>query len=137
MAENAMLYTAVYSDSNSATADLDMFEKLHKEQVIGDYDAAVIDIEDGEPHIVKRVDHPATHVIPEVFGKGALPRKELHEAARSLEPGEAALVVVGEPTLEQAFEKAVTRAARTVKREVSLATDELTKELVETFKEVS
>ena len=102
--------------------------------MIGNYDAAVNDQEHGEPHVVKRADHPAVRVIPEAFGWGTLPRHELHDAARALDPGEAALIVIGEPTLEKAFEKTVTRAAKTAKRDMNAATDELARELIEAFK---
>ena len=63
--ESAVLYTAVYQDVDAALADLAAFEQLHKAEMIGKYDAAVVDKKDGEPHIVKRVDRPAVRVIPE------------------------------------------------------------------------
>ena len=127
--DNAILYVAVYNDVGTATADLSAFDRLHKAEVIGKYDAAVIDKEDGKPHIVKRADHPAYRVIPEWFGSGSLTREELHDAADALDAGEAALIVVGEPTLEQYFEKAFTRANRAVKRDLTTAVDELEREL--------
>ncbi len=132
--DNAVLYAGVYNDVNAALADLGAFEHLRKDELIGKYDAAVIDNESGEPHIVKRADHPGVRIIPESLGKGALPRHELHDAARGLEPEEAALIVVGEPTVQKGFEQAVTRASRTVKRDMNAATDELAKELIEASK---
>jgi hypothetical protein len=125
MSENAMLYTAVYSDVDAALADLDALEHLHHEEMLGKYDAAVIDKEDGKPHIVKRVDRPGIRIIPELLGRGTLPRGELHDAAAQLDEKEAGLVVVGEPTLEKGFDRAVTRAASTVKRSFDATTDEL------------
>ncbi|MBV8463251.1 MAG: hypothetical protein JO368_08160 [Acidimicrobiales bacterium] len=133
--ENAVLYTAVYDDPAAARDALAAFEELHKAELIGRYDAAVIDEQDGKPHIVERADHPAIEVIPEWFGKGALPRRELHEAANELNSSEAALIVVGEPTLDKAFAKAVKKAARTVKRDVNAGTDELEKELLDAVKQ--
>jgi hypothetical protein len=129
MAQNAMLYTAVYDDTVSALADLDAFEQLHNDQFLGDYDAAVVDKEDGQPHIVKRVDRPRVHVIPELLGKGTLKRKELHELANALSDDEAALVVVGESTLEKGFDQAVTHAAKKAEYEFDTATDALAEEL--------
>lgn len=128
---SAVLYTAVYGDVDAALGDLAAFEQLHKAQMIGKYDAAVIDVKDGEPHIVKRVDRPAVREIPEWLGSGTLARRELHDAARTLDRGEAALIVVGEPTLAKAFERAVTRAAKTAQRELNAATDELARDLTE------
>ena len=78
----AVLYTAVYDDVDAALADLAALEQLHKAELVGKYDAAVIDVKDGEPHIVKRVDHPVVRVIPEWLGSGTLARRELHDAAR-------------------------------------------------------
>ena len=129
--ESAVLYTAVYGDVDAALADLAAFEQLHKAQVIGKYDAAVVDSKDGEPHVVKRVDRPAVRVIPEWLGSGTLARRELHDAARALDPGEAALIVVGEPTLAKGFERAVTRAAKMAQRELNAAADELARDLTE------
>lgn len=128
--ENAVLYTAVYNDVGAAQTDLNAFQQLHDAEVIGKYDAAIIDQEDGKPHVVKRVDHPVIRVIPEWFGSGTLPRSELHDAAQQLGPGQSALIVVGEPTLDKAFDRAVVRAARTAKHDMDAAIDELEKELL-------
>jgi len=133
MAEN-VLYTAVYGNVQDALDDLKAIEQLHEDDLIGKFDAAVIDQEDGKPHIVKRVDRPRVRVIPEVFGGGALPRKELKDAASELTSDQAGLIVVGEPTLEKGFDKAVTRAAKIVKRSLDASTDELANELQEALK---
>jgi uncharacterized membrane protein len=136
MAETGMaLYTAVYESVPPALEDLDAIEELHKESIIGKYDAAVIDQEEGKPHIVKRMDRPRVRVIPEMFGGGALPRKELKEAAQELTSDQAGLIVIGEPTIEKGFDKAVTRAARIVKHSVDATTDEIASELKEALKE--
>jgi uncharacterized membrane protein len=129
-----VLYTAVYENLGDALDDLDALEQLHKDELIGKYDAAVIDQENGKPHIAKRVDRPRIRAIPEMFGGGALPRKELEEAAQELTSDEAGLIVVGEPTLEKGFDKAITRTARIVKRSVDATTDELASELQEALK---
>jgi hypothetical protein len=129
--ESAVLYTAVYEDIGMALADLAAFERLHKAELIGKYDAAVVDERDGEPHIVKRVDHPAVRVIPQWLGSGTLARRELHDAARALDTGEAALIVVGEATLAKGVQRAFTRAVKTAKRELDAPAEELAKDLTE------
>src|ERR1700746_66050 len=136
MAEKKQLvvYAAAYETVDAALADLDAIEQLHKDEVIGQYDAAVIDQENGKPHVVKRMDRPHIRVIPEWFGGGALPRKELHEAAEQLTASKAGLIVVGEPTIEQGLDKALTKAARVVKRTVEATTAEITTELQEDIK---
>ena len=129
MADNSIAYVAVYDDVDSALADLDAFGELHDDEVVGKYDAAVIDQENGKPHIVKRVDNPRIDVLAELVGKGALPSGELKNAAKDLDPGEAALIFVGEPTLDKAFDKAVTRANKVAKQGFDSAADALADEL--------
>jgi hypothetical protein len=132
--ENMLLFTAVYDDLSTAMADLSSVEQLHQDELIGKFDAAVIDQEDGKPHIAKRVDRPRLRAIPEAFGGGTLPRKELYDAANELSASQAGLIVVGEPTIEQGLDKAIVRAARVVKRSVNASTDEIASELQEALK---
>jgi hypothetical protein len=114
--------------------DLDALGELHDEDLIGKYDAAVIDQENDKPHIVKRVDRPRINVLPELVGAGALPRGQLRDAAKELAPGEAALLVVGEPTLEKGFDKAVTRADKVAKESFDASADQLADELIKAAK---
>jgi uncharacterized membrane protein len=134
MAQNLVLYTGEYDNVTAALADLDAVEQLHKDEMIGSYDAAVIDNESGKPRIVKRMDRPRMRVIPEVFGGGNLPRKDLKDAAEELTGNQAGLIVVGEPTIDRAFDKAVTGAAKVVKRDLDATTDEIASELQEALK---
>jgi catechol 2,3-dioxygenase-like lactoylglutathione lyase family enzyme len=94
----------------------------------------VIDQEGGKPHVVKRMDRPHVRVIPEWFGGGTLPRKELREAAGELTANQAGLVAVGEPTIEKGLENAFAGAARVVKRVVAATAEEITSELQEALK---
>src|SRR5262249_8315589 len=96
-----VLYTAAYNSVSDAMADLDAIDQLHKNQVIGKYDAAVIDKQDGKPHIAKRMDRPEVRVIPEWFGGGTLPRKELEQAAAELTEGQAGLIAGGGPAVRK------------------------------------
>src|ERR1700756_364669 len=136
MAEKKQLvvYAAAYATVDAALADLDAIEQLHKDEMIGQYDAAVIDQEDGKPHVVKRMPRPPLRVIPEWLGGGTLPRKELHEAAEQLTASQSGLIAVGEPTIEKGLDEALTRAAKVVKRTVEATTDEITSELQEALK---
>jgi hypothetical protein len=129
-----VVYAAAYETVDAARADLDAIERLHKDEIIGQYDAAVIDKENGKPHVVKRMDRPHMRVIPEWFGGGSLPRKELHEAAEQLTANQAGLIAVGEPTIEKDLDKALTKATRVVKRTVEATTDQITSELQEALK---
>ena len=129
-----VLYAASYESASAALTALDDVEQLHKDEMVGKYDAAVIDKENGKPHIVKRMDRPGIRVIPEWFGGGTLPRKELHEAAEELTANQAGLLAVGEPTIEKALDKALTGADKVVKHTVDATTDEITSELQEALK---
>jgi len=129
-----LVYAATYQDLSAAEAGLDAVAQLHKDKVIGSYDAAVIDKKDGKPHVAKRMDRPYARVIPEWFGGGTLPRKELHEIAQELTASQAGLIAVGEPTIEAAVDKALANADKVVKRTVDATTDEITSELQGAFK---
>jgi hypothetical protein len=126
---NMVLYTALYNSVDEALDDLGAIEQLHEDAIVGKFDAAVIDQENGKPHIVKRMDRPRIRVIPEEFGGGTLSRKELKQAAEELSGGQAALIVAGEPTLEKGFDQAVTKADKVVKRSLDATTDEVADEL--------
>jgi hypothetical protein len=123
------VYIAFYDSVDAAQSDLAGIEALHEEDLVGTYDAAVVDQKNGKPHIVKRMDRPRLRVIPEELGFGPLSRKELKEAAEELGANQAGLILVGEPTLEKAFDKAVSRATKTLKQTVDATTDELAEEM--------
>jgi hypothetical protein len=136
MAEKQQLivYAAAYESVESAMADLDAIDRLHKSGMIGQLDAAVVDKEGGRPRIAERLDTPHIRVIPEWFGGGTLPRKELKEAAEQLTGDQAGLIAVGEPTIEEGLDKALAMASKVVKHNVEATTDELTSELQEALK---
>ena len=71
--DNLVLYTAQYDNVSAALTDLDAVEQLHKDELIGSYDAAVIDEENGKPRIVKRMDRPRIRAVPEAFGSTSGP----------------------------------------------------------------
>jgi uncharacterized membrane protein len=129
-----VMFAASYDTVPAAQEALDDIERLHKGEMIGKFDAAVIDNENGKPRIVKRLDRPRIRVIPEAFGGGALPRKELKEAAAELTANQAGLFAVGEPTIDKGISKALENADKVVKRTVEASADEITSELQEALK---
>jgi hypothetical protein len=131
--EYVVVYAASYPTVAAARAVLDTIEHLRGAEVDGPYDAAVIAKENGQPHVVKRLDHPRSRIIPEWFGGGALTRKELNDAAEELVADEAGLVVVGEATIEPALDKVFT-GTKVVKREIEATIGQITGELQEAFK---
>jgi hypothetical protein len=120
MSENLILYGAVHADVYAALADLEDFENLSKRELVGAYDAAVIDVPGDAPHIVRRMRRPTLELIPELVGRGRPPIGVLPEP---LAPGESALVVIGSAELEKGFKHAAGRAAFTSER--PLAPEEL------------
>ena len=134
MPDKMVVYAGVYSDPAGALADLEALDRLHGDDVIGKFDAAVIEKKDGKAHIRKRMARPRVRLIPELVGAGTLPRKELEEAAQDLLSGEAGLIVVAEPTLEKKLDQAITRAAKVAKRRFDATADQLASELTEALK---
>jgi len=104
--EPMVVYAATYDSTSAALADLGAIDQLHTDQVIGTVDAAVIDRENGKPHIHKRMDRPASASFPRRSAAGPCPRKELTDAASDLSANEAGLIAVGEPTVEKALDHA-------------------------------
>jgi len=72
--------------------------------------------------------------VAELVGKGALPTGQLKDAAKALGPGDAALIFVGEPTLEKAFDKSVTRANKLAKQTFDSSADQLADDLLKATK---
>ena len=82
-------------------------------EMIGKFDAAVIDQEDGNPTLSSGWIARAWE-DPGVVRGGTLPRKELHEVAEVLTGNQAGLIVVGEPTIDKGLDKAFSGAAEVV-----------------------
>ena len=128
------IFTALYDSVDDAKFDFEALESLHKDDFLGTFDAAIVDQENGKPHIVKRMDRPVVRVIPEELGFGRLRHKELEEAAAELGANQVGLIVIGEPTLEKGFDIAVTRATKVVKQTVDATTDEISEEMKQAAK---
>ncbi len=126
-----VVYAVTYPSVAAAQAVLGTIEHQDKEMA-GPYDAAVVDKQNGKAHVVKRLDHPHSRIIPEWFGGGELTRKELNDAAEELLAGEAGLIVVGEATIEPALDQVLT--GQVFKREIEATIDQITSELQEAFK---
>jgi uncharacterized membrane protein len=143
------LYVGEYDSVEDAKADLEELKELHREDVVGTYDAAVITKnEEGKVKIVDKIEKPTQHggwaglavgaalglifppsiLVSGLLGAGAgalighleggMSRSDLKEVGEVLEDSEAALIVVGEATIERAVEEATKRAKREMKKEV-------------------
>ena len=133
--DQLVVHVAAFSSVADAEQALATIEQLYKDGAVGTLDAAVIDKENGKPHVVKRLDRPGIRIIPEWFGGGALPRQELREAAEQLTADQAGLLVVSsEPVIEKAVDKALNGAGQVVKHKVDATIDQITRELQEALK---
>ena len=132
--QQMIVYAAAYETENAALDDLAVIDELHREKLIGTCDAAVINLWNGKPHVVRRLDRARIRIIPEMFGGGTLPRKELVEAAKQLTGNQAGLIAIVEPTLERGLDDAFAKAAKVVKRDVDATIDQITSELQEALK---
>ena len=150
MSDNPMfLYAGDYDNVDDARADLKALKELHREHLVGTFDAAVITKnEKGKVKIVDKTEKPTQHggwaglavgaAIGVIFppsilvsglagaGIGALighlhggmSRDDLKEIGEMLDESEAALIVVGEATVERAVEEQTQRAKKEMKKEV-------------------
>ncbi|HTT90756.1 MAG TPA: hypothetical protein VMF65_14480 [Acidimicrobiales bacterium] len=130
-----VIFTGAYEHVSDALVDLEAIEQLHKDDFVGMFDGAVVEQKGGKPRIVKRMDRPVVRVIPDELGFGPLSRKELKEAAAELGGYQAGLIVVGEPSLEKAFDEAVTKATKVGMRTVDASADEIAKEMQNAVRE--
>jgi uncharacterized membrane protein len=162
--ETVFLFIATYSDPAGAEEDYEAIKELHKEKVIGTYDAAVVTKgENGKVHIHKR-EKPTQHgawgglavgaVLGLLFPPGlivgaaagaligglgghfwrGMSRKDVKELGELIDDGEAALVVVGESKLEAYIEKAVKKADKQITRQIEMDRKAFEKELGEAAK---
>jgi uncharacterized membrane protein len=159
MSENPVfLYAGEYESVDDAKADLEDLKELHREHVVGTYDAAVLTKnEAGKVKIVDKIEKPTQHggwagmavgaamglifppsiLVGGLLGAGAgalighleggMSRQDLKEVGEILDNSEAALIVVGEATLERAVDDATKRAKRDLKKEIRADAREMEK----------
>jgi uncharacterized membrane protein len=159
VSDNPMfLYAGEYESVEDAKADLEALKELHREHVVGTYDAAVLTKnEEGKVKIVDKIEKPTQHggwaglavgaalglifppsiLVSGLVGAGAgalighleggMSRSDLKEIGEVLEESEAALIVVGEATIERAVEEATRRAKKELKKEVRADAKEIEK----------
>jgi uncharacterized membrane protein len=150
MSDNPVfLYAGEYESVEDAKADLDVLKELHREHVVGTYDAAVVTkTEEGKVKIVDKIEKPTQHggwagmavgaamglifppsiLVGGLLGAGAgalighleggMSRQDVKEVGEMLEDSEAALIVVGEATIERAVDDATRRAKKQLKKEI-------------------
>jgi len=150
MADNPVfMYAGEYDSVEDAKADLEALKELHREHVVGTYDAAVVTKnEEGKVEIVDKIEKPTQHggwagmavgaamglifppgiLVGGLLGAGAgalighleggMSRSDIREVGEMLDNSEAALIVVGESTIERAVDEATERAKQELKKEI-------------------
>ncbi len=165
--DGVFLYLGTYPDEASARADYDVVKDLHVVGAVGTYDAAVVTKDaNGKVHVNKdemATRHggwggaAAGAVIgilfpPSIIGTAivggaiggvsghlwrGMSRSDVKELGDIIDAGQAALLIVGESTIEDAVNKAELKAEKHVSKELNANAKEVDKAVKEAAKEVS
>jgi uncharacterized membrane protein len=166
-AGSVFLYLGTYPSEAAARADYDVVKDLHVAGAVGTYDAAVVTKDsDGKVHVNKdemATRHggwggaAAGAVLgilfpPSILGAAVvggaiggvsghlwrgLSRSDVKELGDVIDAGEAALLIVGESTVEEAIDKAELKAEKHVSKEINANAKEVDKEIKDASKSMS
>jgi uncharacterized membrane protein len=153
--DGMFLYIGTYPNEAAARADYDIVKDLHSVEAIGTYDAAVVTKDDdGKVHVNKdemATRHggwggaAAGAVVgllfpPAIIGSAlvggaiggisghlwrGISRSDVKELGELIDEGEAALLVVGASTLQEALDKAGLKPAKHVTKQVDVSTKDV------------
>jgi uncharacterized membrane protein len=166
-ADGVFIFIGTYSDEASARSDYEVVKELHLAGAVGTYDAAVVTKDaDGKVHANKdemATRHGAwggTAVgavvgilfPPSIIGSAivgaavggvsghlwrGMSRADVKEFGELVDQGQAALIIVGETTLQAALEKAVLKAEKHVAKELDMSVKDVDAAVREAAGEVS
>ncbi len=163
--DSVFIYVGTYPDEEQARDDYQVIKDLHSAGAVGTYDAAVVTKDDGHVHVNKdemATRHGAwggaaagavVGVLfpPAVIGTAlvgaavggvgghlwrGMSRADVKELGEVIDDGQAALVVVGESTVEQALDKAALHAEKRVAKEVDASPEDIDRAVREAAGEV-
>jgi uncharacterized membrane protein len=164
--DSTFVYLATYPNEAVAREDYQVVKDLHARGLVGSYDAAVVTKDaNGKVHENKdetATRHgawwgvaagAAVGVIfpPAVLGAAAvggviggvsghlakgMSRSSAMQLGDFIDPGQAGLIVVGESKVEEAIQKAVTKAEKETSEELSVDPKDIDKTLQQTVKEM-
>jgi uncharacterized membrane protein len=161
------IYAATYGDRAAAEADYGDLLDLHAAGLVGTYDVAIVDKDaDGKVHVEKH-EKPTQHgawggiavgaavgvlaapaVVPAAllggvigalgghFRKG-IPRDAAKDLGELIDAGEATIVVIGESRLQEQLDKALTRALKSIEKEIEVDHKEFLRQLEEAEKQAA
>ncbi|HTU39084.1 MAG TPA: DUF1269 domain-containing protein [Acidimicrobiales bacterium] len=149
-ADGVFIYIGTYASEVDARSDYDVVKDLHAVGAVGTYDAAVITKDDhGKVHINKDetttrhgawggaaagaligILFPPSIIASAIVGAAVggvsghlwkgMSRTDVKEFGDAIDAGEAALVIVGETTIEAALEKAHLKGKKKVAKELDV-----------------
>ena len=165
--DGMFLFIGTYPSEDAARADYDVVKDLHAMDVVGTYDAAVITKDSkGKVHVNKdemATRHggwggaAAGAVVGMLFAPAVLgtalvggaigavgghiyrgiSRSDVKELGDLIDSGEAALLVIGESTLEEALDKATLKAEKQVAKQLDVSTGDVDAAVKEATGEVT
>jgi len=163
-ADSTFIYVATYPSESAALDDYQVVKDLHAGGLVGSYDAAVITKDaSGKVHENKdetATRHGAWWGVaagaavgvlfpPAILGTAAaggviggvsghlskgMSRSDAKDLGNFIDPGQAGLVVVGESKVEDAIQKAVTRAEKETAAELGVSPKEIDATLQQAIK---
>jgi uncharacterized membrane protein len=165
--ETVFVYIGTYQDEVAARNDYDVVKDLHAAGAIGTYDASVVTKDfAGKVHVNKDematrhgawggaavgalvgILFPPSIIVGAAVGAAVggigghlwrgMSRADVKEFGELIDDGQAALVIVGESTLEQAVDKAALKAEKHVAKELDVSPKDVDKAIQEAASEVS
>jgi uncharacterized membrane protein len=166
-ADGVFIYIGTYATEDDARDDYDAVKDLHAAGAVGNYDTAVVTKDSsGKVHVNKdetmtrKLAWGGAGVgalvgilfPPSIIGSAVvlgavggasghlwkgMSRSDVKELGEVIDDGEAALVVIGELTIESFVTKAVKKAKKQLAKELDMSTKELDKELQAAAKELA
>ncbi len=161
------IYIGTYPSESAARGDYDVVKDLHAAGAVGTYDASVVTKDDrGRVHVNKDetatrhgawggaavgavvgILFPPSIIVGAAVGAAVggvgghlwkgMSRADVKEFGDIIDEGEAALVIVGESTLQQAVDKAGLKAEKHVAKELDVSAKDVDQAVQEAASEVS
>ena len=165
--EAVFIYVGTYPGEAAARADYDIVKNLHSAGAVGTYDASVVTKDDkGKVHVNKDETSTrhgawggaaAGAVVgllfpPAVIGSAlvgaaaggvgghlykGMSRSDVKEFGEIIDAGQAALLVVGESTIQDAIEKADLKAEKDIAKVIDVSSKDIDQAVQEAAKEVN
>lgn len=161
------IYVGTYPSEGAALGDYEIVKDLHAVGAVGTYDAGVVTKDpDGKVHVNKHetatrhgawggaavgavvgILFPPSIIVGAAVGAAVggvsghlwkgMSRSDVKEFGDLIDAGEAALVIVGESTIEDAIDKANLKAEKHAAKQMDVSAKDLDKAVAETAKAVS